>query len=600
MSRDRAGLFGTSDGFRRAFVFSLLLYALLQVGQINAYVATAAGFSTDDSMRLVQVRDFLLGQGWFDLVQHRVLPPDGLSMHWSRLVDLPMIALTLLLRPVLGLDAALMAMAAVWPMLQMLAFAGLVAYLAQRLFGWQAASFAVFAAVFVELLGGTRFGPGAIDHHGLQYIAMLAMTGFLVLPDAPRRNGALSGLAAALSLMIGLEMVLLIALAGIILALRHALVQRGAGTRLVAFCLMLGTAAPLLFLAQTDPALWARPYCDALALPMLSVTTAALMASLVLVAAGRLLRRPPARFLALAVTGVVTALVLLPQIQPCLAGPYTDLDRESQSAILSRILEIRSLGEHFFMSPVRFMVMAVPVLVTTAGALYMLAVTLRDGEQAPGASIATLSILAAALSLGTLLGFVQIRMMNMALPVLPLGFGVVAAWLLQPGHPPARRVIAPLFILSVLLIKMLMVLYILISTALGGEGLKGQSLGAACSTTAEIRRLDRIPPARIFNILNLGPMILQFTDHSVTGAPYHRSVDAFANGILPFEGDDAALHAAATRAGADYILVCQGDTYGTKDSAGSRLAEGQAGDWLNRVDLGPQTPLRLYRIIGSP
>jgi hypothetical protein len=41
----------------------------------------------DDQMRLVQVRDFLAGQGWFDVRQYRVLPPEGISMHWSRYLD---------------------------------------------------------------------------------------------------------------------------------------------------------------------------------------------------------------------------------------------------------------------------------------------------------------------------------------------------------------------------------------------------------------------------------------------------------------------------------------------------------------------------------
>ena len=45
---------------------------------------------TDDVMRLVQVRDLLGGQGWFDLYQHRMNPPEGTLMHWSRLVDAPL------------------------------------------------------------------------------------------------------------------------------------------------------------------------------------------------------------------------------------------------------------------------------------------------------------------------------------------------------------------------------------------------------------------------------------------------------------------------------------------------------------------------------
>lgn len=44
---------------------------------------------TDDAMRLVQIRDLLAGQGWFDMSQHRLMPPNGAGMHWSRLVDAP-------------------------------------------------------------------------------------------------------------------------------------------------------------------------------------------------------------------------------------------------------------------------------------------------------------------------------------------------------------------------------------------------------------------------------------------------------------------------------------------------------------------------------
>src|SRR5687767_2656618 len=60
----------------------------------------------DNYMRLVQVRDLLAGQGWFDLVQHRVNPPEGLHTHWSRLADLPYAIPILLLRPLLGAELA--------------------------------------------------------------------------------------------------------------------------------------------------------------------------------------------------------------------------------------------------------------------------------------------------------------------------------------------------------------------------------------------------------------------------------------------------------------------------------------------------------------
>jgi hypothetical protein len=55
----------------------------------------------DDAMRLIQVRDWLAGQSWFDVTQYRLNPPAGGPMHWSRLVDLPIAAVILIARPFL-------------------------------------------------------------------------------------------------------------------------------------------------------------------------------------------------------------------------------------------------------------------------------------------------------------------------------------------------------------------------------------------------------------------------------------------------------------------------------------------------------------------
>src|SRR4028119_709889 len=61
---------------------------------------------TDDNLRMVQGRALLDGQGWYDLRQYRLNPPDGLDVHWSRIPDLPIAGLYLLLQPLLGRAAA--------------------------------------------------------------------------------------------------------------------------------------------------------------------------------------------------------------------------------------------------------------------------------------------------------------------------------------------------------------------------------------------------------------------------------------------------------------------------------------------------------------
>ena len=87
---------------------------------------------SDDAMRLTEVHDFLGGQGWFDLTQHRLNTPFGASMHWSRLVDLPESMLLFLLRPFAG-DLADTILIYLWPTLLLGPLLWLTARLALRL-----------------------------------------------------------------------------------------------------------------------------------------------------------------------------------------------------------------------------------------------------------------------------------------------------------------------------------------------------------------------------------------------------------------------------------------------------------------------------------
>ena len=92
------------DGAYPVVLISLLFAAasvMLNLPVIKGGVFNA--LSTDDAMRLVEVRDLIGGQGWFDLFQHRMDPPVGTSMHWSRLIDAPLAAMILLLKPLVGI-----------------------------------------------------------------------------------------------------------------------------------------------------------------------------------------------------------------------------------------------------------------------------------------------------------------------------------------------------------------------------------------------------------------------------------------------------------------------------------------------------------------
>ena len=102
-------------GFWSIVMIASLAAILFQIGAHFTNYADYIGPDPDDSMRLVEVRDFLNGQSWFDLRQYRLGLDGGTLMHWSRLIDLPIAALIAFFRLFLSPEAAEAAAALVWP-----------------------------------------------------------------------------------------------------------------------------------------------------------------------------------------------------------------------------------------------------------------------------------------------------------------------------------------------------------------------------------------------------------------------------------------------------------------------------------------------------
>src|SRR3954463_7468938 len=82
----------------------------------------ASNGDNDSLLRLVEVRDLIGGQGWFDLHQYRMGPEGGFVMHWSRLVDAPIAAIVLAVAAITGSMASGETVALIaWPLLLMAA-----------------------------------------------------------------------------------------------------------------------------------------------------------------------------------------------------------------------------------------------------------------------------------------------------------------------------------------------------------------------------------------------------------------------------------------------------------------------------------------------
>jgi hypothetical protein len=130
-------------------------------------ILTRAGWDPDDQLRLVQLRDFLGGQGWFDTTQYRMNPPGGAPMHWSRLTELPLAAIIMLLSPVFGSAQAEMVAGTLVPLFYLGGVAFLLAQVAQKIGGRGVAIAACMLALIAPAML-IQLRPMRIDHHGAQ------------------------------------------------------------------------------------------------------------------------------------------------------------------------------------------------------------------------------------------------------------------------------------------------------------------------------------------------------------------------------------------------------------------------------------------------
>ena len=227
--------------------------------------------STDDAMRLVEVRDLIGGQGWFDLSQYRLDPP-GTSMHWSRLIDAPLAALILLLKPLLGVHAAEAATLYFWPALLFSIALALTAAVARQMSKNVDPVMAAVALTALSIPALVHFRAGAIDHHGAQIDLLLALVLMTAQLERSVFKAALGGAIASLSLAIGIEMLPAIAALG--LAVFGLFVWRGAAVarQIGAFGASLAASSLLLAPALLPSSSFTAPVCDAFGGPVLLLT----------------------------------------------------------------------------------------------------------------------------------------------------------------------------------------------------------------------------------------------------------------------------------------------------------------------------------------
>ena len=249
-----------------ALVWLLVALALL----LQYWTQTAETlFDTDDAMRLAQLRDWLGGQGWFDLHQARMQPPEGYDTHWSRLIDAGLAGLLFLFGLFTDAASAERLMRAWWPLLWLLPTIAGMAAIAWRVAGREAATVALLLAL-VGVPAYQQFTPGRIDHHNVQIALTMLTVAATVWSDRWRWGATAAGPAHRRWRWPSASKRCPISpLAAAVFALRYVVDRDNAGD-LVSYGRWLTASSIAGFFVTIGPQHWLRHSCDSIAVNTLA------------------------------------------------------------------------------------------------------------------------------------------------------------------------------------------------------------------------------------------------------------------------------------------------------------------------------------------
>ena len=565
---------------------AVLLY--MRWGAINGFVLN----DTDDNLRMMQVRDLLAGQDWYDLRQHRLNPPFGADIHWSRFVDLPIAGIKLALAPLMGAAPAEKAAVAIAPLLPMLLAMTAVAATARRLIAPRAFALAVAVLLCGHSVRG-QWVPVRIDHHGWQ-LALLAVAVAGLVDRKRARGGMLAGAATALSLAIGLEMLLYLALLGGILVLMWVRDPEEA-RRLATYGASVAGGSALGFLLFASYANRA-PVCDALSPVWLSVVAGGgAIAVLLTVLAPR---SWPLRLCLAAAGGAALAALY------ALAWPHclTRLEGASPELVrlwLGNVREARPLYMHGYATTVSVAALPVAGLVGYAAMLWR---DRGDGDKLVlWAATAGPALLAAALLLWQSRAGPAAQLL--AVPGATALAWMVIVWLFRSPYLLVRvaGTTAIFLLVSGILVQQI-TSHFFPPKAKPGINAVNKANGL-CPTLWALKPVAQVPKGQVLTFVDLGPRLITVTHHDAVAGPYHRNGRDIIDVMRAFRGSAENARATVERRAIDYVLICPGLSESTlysnqaKNGFYMQLVRGKVPPWLQPVPLPANSPYRMWRVV---
>ncbi len=549
-------------------------------------------FDTDDAMRAVQVRDWMAGQAWFDLTAHRVGPPAGLLIHWSRVVDVPLAILIRASGAVLGPELAERAARIAFPLALQLGMFAATAWVARILGGARA----VWPAVILLLLSGftyAQFQAGRIDHHAPQILLVTLMIGTVLSALDPARAGKalLTGALVAVSLAIGLETLPFIAVVLAVLPLAWVCAGETHRKALGMLAGGLAFAVPLMFVLTVAPGRYGTAAYLSFSIAHLTGLAIGICGLVALHQLSPTLRTPWSRLAAVALVGAAVLLVLEAFFPAALRDPYGGMDPLLKRVWLDHVNEAQPLASGLRLWPDTMAMLIGPM---TCGAVAVAIACLTTGGIARTRWLAIAGLVAAGIAGVTW----EIRVAFQLQPITVLG----GAWVVALLIDLARR--------RGLVWAALPLASILVFSAVGWAFLPIAGMSAEAKSEQDGATLNRDPralaplatlePWLAFAPIDAGPHLLAYTRLSVLGAPYLNERNNLTV-LRGFMAEPDAARSIVEGSGARYVVLCplgaQASVMAREAPGGlaAGLVAGRVPAWLKPVPLAG-TPCRVYTV----
>lgn len=519
----------------------------------------------DDMMRLQQIRDWLGGQAFADLSQHR-LGAQGVPMHWSRLADLVPAGMIWFLQNAIGRHAAEIVAVIAWPAMLLATAIALIGRIARAVGGGEIARPAMIIAA-IAYPATTLFLPGRIDHHNLQIVLALITT-LMLVDHASMMAGLTAGVATSFSIVVGMETVPLLCVAAAVLVIDWILGGRGTRDRLMGFGIAL-CAVTLASSVVFRTFAWDYAACDGFTAISARAVMVASFAPIGLALAGW---DSSARVrVALALASALALTAGLGISTPQCFSPYAGVDPLLKSLWLVRVVE----AEPLLGAPLAVAIgYAGLMLAGIAAASWQLWRTRHRGWLV----LVALQLVALAVTVievrGAYAGAMLAAPALGALIVRARRAGAVplaSAWVASAGmlYPIAARAVAPA---------------------------PPRSTGADCTAPDLISALGTLPAGSVLAPIDTGGRAIAMTGQRLIAGAYHRDGAGDLALYAFYRGSPDRARAIATKWRVRYVVACDGFP-GMVAPFSAALNRGQHPHWLRHVATVPSGG-QIFAVVG--